>query len=101
MFRPEDALVGAEDRRRTPRLPCPGEITLAWLHDPATPIRLTLINVSDGGLRVRSSLPVLDGTTGVAMRLLPEGRPIDRAVSVSWCRADEAGGWQIGLRFLR
>lgn len=92
--------ISAGERREEARAPCPGEVVMFWLHDPEMRIRFKLVDVSDGGFRIRSVAPVLKGTTGVVSRLLPEGTPIDRMVSVAWTQQGEDGTWDIGLRVI-
>jgi hypothetical protein len=59
-------------------------------------------DAGDGGFRVSSSTPMLEGATGTVLRLLPEGTPVNRCVAVAWCRRDERrGGYELGLRSLR
>ncbi|MHC5002748.1 MAG: PilZ domain-containing protein [Planctomycetota bacterium] len=93
--------VGTSDRRRGDRLPLPAEITLFWHHDPDCTMRYRVLDASDGGFRLRSTTPMLEGMTGTVLRLLPEGTPVDRSVCIAWCRPDEPqGGYQVGLRTL-
>jgi hypothetical protein len=63
------------DRRQHDRLPCPVEIVLAWHHEPETPIRYHLQDAGDGGLRISSRHPLMQGMTGIALRLLPRAKP--------------------------
>ena len=86
------------DRRVSDRVPFPAEITMVWNHDTATVVRYTTLDASDGGYRIHSTLPMIEGATGVALRLLPEGRPLDSPVMVAWCAPAEGGGYEIGLR---
>jgi hypothetical protein len=93
-------LAAGHDLRRTQRVPCPAEVTLVWHHNPGTVVRYRVLDVSDGGLRLRSSVPLLEGTTGMIMRMLPQGTPIEKAVMVVWSHDAEAGGYAIGVRYL-
>lgn len=88
------------ERRADDRAPCPGEVVMFWLHDPDLSLRYRLLDVGDSGYRIRSVTPVLDGTTGVVTRLLPEGTAIDRAVAVAWSRLMPDGNWDVGLRVI-
>ncbi len=86
-------------RRQSARAACPGEVVMCWLHDPDTPLRLRLIDVSNGGYRLSSTLPVLPGTIGIILRLLPEGTTLDDSVMVVWShRVDDGPMYEIGLR---
>ncbi|MHC4910417.1 MAG: PilZ domain-containing protein [Planctomycetota bacterium] len=86
------------ERRVSDRVPFPAEITLVWNHDPSTVVRYATLDASDGGYRIQTSVPVLPGTTGVALRLLPEGRPLNCAIMVAWSAPSEDGGYEVGLR---
>lgn len=88
------------DRRVSDRLPFPGELIVIWHHDLDTPIRYRVIDAGDGGYRLRSSIPVLEGTTGIARLFLPDGKPLNDSVMVVWTRAvnDGSGDQEIGLR---
>lgn len=86
----------AVDRRHHDRVPFPAEMTLLWHHDLETPMRYRITDACDGGYRIRSSAPMLTGMTGMALRLLPEGRPLDHPVMVVWCHAD-GREYEIGL----
>lgn len=91
--------VSVDDRRESPRVPFPVEISLVWHHDFALIHRYRMVDASDGGFRIRSAMPVLEGTTGMVLRLLPKGEKVERSVMVAWCREDaEAGGYLLGLR---
>jgi hypothetical protein len=89
------------ERRMSARSPCPAELTVLWHHDPSTIVRYRLVNVSDGGLRIMSSAPLIDGMTGMALAVLPEGDHLDRPIMVRWQHPSENGrGWEIGLTYL-
>ena len=89
------------ERRHSDRVPFPAELILAWNHDTRSPVRYRVIDAGDGGYRIQSSMPMLEGTTGMVVRLLPgRGEPIGQPVMVAWSRpADEGAGFDIGLRF--
>jgi hypothetical protein len=88
------------DRRESDRLPFPAEMIVVWNHDLDTTLRYQVIDAGDGGYRIRTSLPMLEGTTGMVLRMLPgRGRSLDQPVMVAWSRkADEAAGFDVGLR---
>lgn len=79
----------------------PAEVTVVWHHDLARTMRYRLIDASDHGFRLHSATPMLSGTTGTVLRLLPEGTPVDAAVNVVWCRPDPRGGFYLGLHRMR
>jgi len=93
-------LAAEHDLRRAPRVPCPAEITVVWHHNPSTVVRYRVLDASDGGLRLRSFVPLLEGTTGMVMRMLPEGTPIEKPVMVVWSKPAEQGGFALGVRYL-
>ena len=95
---PIDAATGSIDRRDSDRAPFPAEMTLRWLHDPETLIRFQILDVSDGGYRLRTRLPIRAGTTGIAVRLLPRGEPLEHAVVVVWMRPTDDGAYELGLQ---
>lgn len=88
-------------RRSGDRLPYPAELVLIWNHDPGTRIRYRVIDASDGGCRIHSSLPLIEGMTGMALKLLPEGAAVNRPVMVVWNgpSRDDDDGHEAGLRF--
>ena len=96
---PEPGETCAEtDRRHHDRVPFPSEMTLVWNHDLETTLRYGVSDAGDGGYRLRSSTPMLEGMTGIALRLLPEGTRLDVPVMVAWCRKDDEGEYVVGLR---
>ena len=100
----QDDLAAGLDHRQTQRVPCPAEVTLIWHHDASHVVRYRVMDVSDGGLRLRSSVPMLEGTTGMVLRMLPEGTPIEKPVMLVWSRPRngdaDIGGYEIGLRYI-
>ena len=89
------------NRRKSGRVPFPAELVIAWIHDPDVQLRLAVIDASDGGYRIRSAMPMLEGTIGVATRLLPEGQPLNQTITVVWSQPSEDGvGHQVGLRIM-
>lgn len=87
------------DRRRSDRVPFPAELVLAWMHDLGTPMRFRVVDAGQGGFRIHTCTPVIEGMTGIAIKLLPNGDPLDRAVMVAWVGPpDENGKRYIGLR---
>jgi len=96
-------VAGRRSDRAEPRVPFPGELLLSWLHDMNTRIRYRIVDASDHGFRIRTSLPLAEGMTGIAMKLLPEGTLIDRAVWVMWSNrvrdhSDPGPHFEAGLR---
>ena len=88
----------ADQRSGPARTACSGELVLSWSHDRANTMRYQLIDVGDGGMRIQSSTPILTGTIGLALRLLPEGAKMNQSVMVVWVRELEGGLYDIGLR---
>ncbi|MCA9290759.1 MAG: hypothetical protein KDA25_06500 [Phycisphaerales bacterium] len=75
---------GLADPRSSERVPCPCELMVRWLHAPECPTRYEILDVGNGGFRIRHTLPVLEGMVGVAVKLLPTGEAINRCVRVVW-----------------
>ncbi len=89
-----------DDRRQSPRTAQRAELVVRWHHAPDTPIRYRVLDVGDGGIRILSSLPLLRGLSGTAIKLLPKGDLINRPCSVSWARPPALKGpFEIGLSF--
>ncbi len=89
-----------DDRRSSHRASLSAELVVRWHHDPNTPIRYRVLDVGDGGVRILSGIPLLRGLSGLAVKLLPEGKSINRPCSVSWARPPAIGGpFEIGLDF--
>jgi hypothetical protein len=88
------------ERRDSDRLPFPAEMVLVWNHDLQNALRYRVLDAGDGGYRIRSSLILLEGTTGMVLRLLPSrGQQLDQPVMVVWTRpAQGEPGFDIGLR---
>lgn len=90
------------DRRESGRESISVEVVLAWHFNPDQPVRYRSVDLSDSGIRIRSSTPLLEGMTGTLKTVLPEGRHLDRPVMVVWTRAggdDASLGFEAGLRF--
>ena len=74
---------------------------MQWHHDPHALVRYRVIDSSDGGFRLHSSLPLLQGMTGLALKLLPEGLDLQHPVMVAWSEPAGAGlGFEVGLTFI-
>lgn len=88
------------DRRQSDRVPFPAEVILAWNHDSSFPVRYRVIDAGDGGYRIHSCMPLLEGTTGMVIRILPgRGAPLGQPVMVAWCKpTEEEQGYEVGLR---
>ena len=90
------------DRRETDRESISVEVVLAWHFNPDQPVRYRSVDLSDTGIRIRSSTPLLEGMTGTLKTILPEGRHLDRPVMVVWSRVGGENafpGFEAGLRF--
>jgi hypothetical protein len=92
-----------DDRRGGPRRACPAELVIAWHGDMSATARYPIVDMNDGGFRIRSALPLITGMTGTAITLLPEGRPIGHPVMVVWrrrnpCEPGKDDGYDVGLR---
>lgn len=90
----------ADDRRGDPRIPIVGELVMFWLNHRDMPMRYRLMDRSEHGYRIYSTLPVPTGTTGMITRILPDGE-CDDPVAVAWFRRSSEGGYELGLRRLQ
>ena len=91
------------DRRESDRIPFPAEMVLVWNHDLHTPMRYRVMDAGDGGYRIRTSTPPVEGMTGMVIRMLPgprNGERLDQPVMVAWMHpAEDADGeYDAGLR---
>ncbi|MFO0961478.1 MAG: hypothetical protein U0625_01075 [Phycisphaerales bacterium] len=97
-------LESAERRAGGARVPHDGHIVVLWHHDPMRSCAYETSDTSESGARIRSTCPLLDGMTGVAVCLNPGEIVIDRTVMVVWSRGiRDADGrvthHEAGLRF--
>jgi hypothetical protein len=99
IFRPDPHATDA-DRRRSARTEVRAELVVAWHHDPETAVRYPVLDLGEGGARIRSSTPLRKGLSGTAIKLLPTGEALHRMCTVAWSRPSEPEGpFEIGLRF--
>ncbi len=92
--------LSTDDRRRSARTVKRAELVVRWHHDPQVPVRYPVLDMGDDGLRILSSLPLLRGLSGIAVKLLPKGEHINRPCSVAWAQPPVIGGpFEIGLAF--
>ena len=90
-----------ERRSAERRVATPNDLVILWHHDIETAIRYPLVDLNDGGVRILTATPLTEGMTGIAVNLLPTGKPINRPCTVCWVRRrDEAKAYEAGLRFL-
>ena len=95
-----DRLEPGDDRRRSARAAVRAELVVLWHHDPRTAVRYPVLDMSDGGVRILSSTPLLKGMSGTAVKLLPKGEAVNRPCRVSWTRPPALDGpFEIGLHF--
>jgi len=102
--RPDNAFLDTIERRTLGRAPHAGHLVLLWHHDPSRMCAYETLDTSESGARVRTSCPLLEGMTGVAVCLRPGELSIDRTVMVAWCRGMRDGAGRLthheaGLRF--
>ncbi len=95
--------LGAPDgleRRKLPRTPFPAELILIWHHDPQMPMRYRVIDAHDNGVRIRTTVPMVEGMVGRAVKMIPQARSVDRSVMVVWVGPRDASGeHEAGLRY--
>ncbi len=103
-LRPAGAFLESAERRDSGRAAHEGHLVVLWHHDPTRSCAYETNETSESGARIRSTCPLLDGMTGVAVCLNPGEVIIDRTVMVVWSRGirDAAGRvthHEAGLRF--
>ncbi len=74
---------------------------IQWHHDPGTPVRYAVLNLSEGGMRIMSELPLIKGMSGTAVKLVPAGEELHKMCTVSWVKSAGAGKgpFEVGLKF--
>ena len=88
------------ERRGSDRTDVQAEVVVAWHFQPDQTVRYRSLDLSETGMRIHSTTPLLEGMTGVLVSILPEGRKLDRACMVVWSRHDRSRkGHEAGLRF--
>ena len=91
---------GTDDRRESARTEVQAEVVVSWHFQPDQSVRYRSLDLSETGMRIHSSTPLLEGMTGVLVSVLPEGLRLDRACMVVWSRHAAGGdGHEAGLRF--
>jgi hypothetical protein len=89
-----------DQRNGNERAEYDGEAVLRWSHDFNTPIRYTVVDRSEGGLRIISQLPLNEGMTGLITRYLPEGQSVNQPVMVAWASSTpDDDGYHCGIWF--
>ena len=96
----EDSINILDDRRREIRFNDGERAVIVWSHNAEARGPMELINRSQQGLCVRSEDAVPPGALGTILRILPWSAAENRRAVVTWCHADDSGGWQLGLRFV-
>ncbi len=76
----------AEDRRDNGRIALVTTVLVRWHHDPTRQPRYETLDVSEAGLRIRSSCSLLEGMTGRLRMNFPDAPLVDRPAMVVWCR---------------
>ncbi len=77
--------LGAPDgleRRKLPRKSFPAELVLIWHHDPQMPIRYQVIDAHENGVRIRTTVPMIEGMVGRALKMIPQALSVERSVMV-------------------
>ena len=96
--------VEGAERRTSVREMSDLEVLVAWAHAPRTPVRYRAIDVSAGGMRIRSMLPIAQGLHGSVLSTMPHGALPNRSFQTMWCRkvtGDDGTcmAYEAGLRF--
>ncbi len=101
---PESRAIDAAnaERRGAARDEFPAEVVVLWHHQPWASIRYQMVDLSEGGLRLRSNLPFVEGSSATFVRILPEGTRLGRSGMVAWSRRVPYDGrpvFEAGFRF--
>lgn len=91
-------LKPSERRFNNGRVPVNGEVLIAWSHAKDAPLRYRILDISEGGMRIHSLLPLHEGMTGVALSLLPSATALNRNFQIMWCRRGGTA-YEAGVRF--
>lgn len=91
-------LKPSERRTNNGRAPMSGEVLIAWSHAKDSPLRYRLLDISEGGMRIHSLLPLHEGMTGIALSLLPSATSLNRDFQIMWCRRSGTA-YEAGIRF--
>ena len=95
--------TGETERRDGDRRPFAAELVVTWDAHPEQTLRYPIENVSEGGYMLRSTLPVLEGELGMAIRTIPtdEGGDLQRKIMVVWSQPGKPfEGYHIGVQFV-
>ena len=96
----EASINTLDDRRREIRFNDGERAVIVGLTTLKRVVPWHSINRSQQGLCVRSEDAVPPGALGTILRILPWSEAENRRAVVTWCHADDSGGWQLGLRFV-
>ena len=88
-----------DSRRLNPRIKSDREVLIAWHHAPDQGVRYGVVNESQGGCLITSSVPLIEGMTGTVLGRIPSKGHRYSTLIVAWSRAVE-DSWHVGLRYL-
>ena len=91
--------TGLDNRRDAPRLETDREVLIAWHHAPDQGVRYGVVNESQGGCLITSTVPLIEGMTGTVLGRIPTKGHRYSALVVAWSRPVD-GTWHVGLRYL-
>lgn len=91
-------LAPTERRYNNGRVPMNGEVLIVWSHAKDSPLRYRILDISEGGMRIHSLLPLHEGMTGVALSILPSATALNRDFQIMWCRRG-GNAYEAGVRF--
>ncbi len=94
----------ADERRDNGRRPISCPVAIRWHHSPLITHSYEGLDLSESGLRIRSTTVLPEGMTGRAI-FQAGSIAFDQAAVITWCRGvrDESGRideWEAGLRLL-
>jgi hypothetical protein len=91
--------TGLDNRRTESRTKTDREVLIAWHHAPDQGARYGVVDESQGGCLITSTVPLIEGMTGTVLGRIPAKGHRHSAIVVAWSRPVD-GTWHVGLRYL-
>ena len=88
------------ERRREARIPFSADLVVQWLEPALCLAQFEVVDLSLGGIRLKSSHLMAVGRLAQAMLVLPEQTRIGRIIEVVWSRPMDDGSYHTGCRFM-
>lgn len=93
-----------ERRFQSDRVAANFDAIILWSAASQAPVRYRALDISDGGMRICSMLPLREGSIGTILSTVPHSAVVNREFMVVWSRksthVDSNGvAFEAGLRF--